>query len=93
MQNFDAFHATALWDGGQCDAKNTAAKAKAEVSGGEQSGYGRCSRLKTSLSQIQFFVSSVNQYTAGVQTAARTVPLRKDGSAQWLQAPRPCMTA
>ena len=38
--------------------------------------------LKTSLSQIQFFVSSVNQYTAGVQTAADGAHSAKDGSAQ-----------
>ena len=38
--------------------------------------------LKTSLSQIQYFVSSVNQYTAGVQTAADGAHSAKDGSAQ-----------
>ena len=38
--------------------------------------------LKDSLSQIQYFVSSVNQYTAGVQSAADGAHSAKDGSAQ-----------
>ena len=38
--------------------------------------------LKDSLSKIQFFVSSVGQYTAGVQTAADGAHSAKDGSAQ-----------
>ena len=38
--------------------------------------------LKDSLSQIQYFVSSVGQYTAGVQTAADGAHSAKDGSAQ-----------
>ena len=38
--------------------------------------------LKTSLSQIQYFVSSVGQYTAGVQSAADGAHSAKDGSAQ-----------
>ncbi len=38
--------------------------------------------LKDSLAQIQYFVSSVNQYTAGVQTAADGAHSAKDGSAQ-----------
>ena len=38
--------------------------------------------LKTSLSQIQLFVSSVNQYTAGAQSAADGAHSAKDGSAQ-----------
>ena len=38
--------------------------------------------LKDSLSKIQYFVSSVGQYTAGVQTAADGAHSAKDGSAQ-----------
>ena len=38
--------------------------------------------LKDSLSKIQLFVSSVGQYTAGVQTAADGAHSAKDGSAQ-----------
>ena len=38
--------------------------------------------LKTSLSQIQYFVSSVNQSTSGVATAADGAHSAKDGSAQ-----------
>ena len=38
--------------------------------------------LKDSLSQIQYFVSSVNQYTNGVATAADGAHSAKDGSAQ-----------
>ena len=38
--------------------------------------------LKTSLSQIQYFVSSVNQYTNGVATAADGAHSAKDGAAQ-----------
>ena len=38
--------------------------------------------LKESLSQIQYFVSSVGQYTAGVQSAADGAHSAKDGSAQ-----------
>ena len=38
--------------------------------------------LKDSLSKIQYFVSSVGQYTAGVQTAANGAHSAKDGSAQ-----------
>ena len=38
--------------------------------------------LKTSLSQIQYFVSSVNQYTNGVATAADGAHSAKDGASQ-----------
>lgn len=38
--------------------------------------------LKTSLSQIQLFVSSVGQYTGGVAAAADGAHSAKDGSAQ-----------
>ena len=38
--------------------------------------------LKDSLSKIQYFVSSVGQYTAGVQAAADGAHSAKDGSAQ-----------
>ena len=38
--------------------------------------------LKDSLSKIQYFVSSVGQYTAGVQSAADGAHSAKDGSAQ-----------
>ena len=63
------------------DAKNTAkAELKYQVENSQDMADVRA--LKTSLSQIQFFVSSVNQYTAGVQTAADGAHFAKDGSAQ-----------
>ena len=63
------------------DAKNTAkAELKYQVENSQDMADVRV--LKTSLSQIQFFVSSVNQYTAGVQTAADGAHSAKDGSAQ-----------
>ena len=63
------------------DAKNTAkAELKCQVENSQDMADVRA--LKTSLSQIQFFVSSVNQYTAGVHTAADGAHSAKDGSAQ-----------
>ena len=63
------------------DAKRTAkAELKYQVENSQDMADVRA--LKTSLSQIQFFVSSVNQYTAGVQTAADGAHSAKDGSAQ-----------
>ena len=63
------------------DAKNTVkAELKYQVENSQDMADVRA--LKTSLSQIQFFVSSVNQYTAGVQTAADGAHSAKDGSAQ-----------
>ena len=63
------------------DAKNTAkAELKYQVENSQDMADVRA--LKTSLSQIQFFVSSVNQYTAGVQTAADGAHSATDGSAQ-----------
>ena len=63
------------------DAKNTAkAELRYQVENSQDMADVRA--LKTSLSQIQFFVSSVNQYTAGVQTAADGAHSAKDGSAQ-----------
>ena len=63
------------------DAKNIAkAELKYQVENSQDMADVRA--LKTSLSQIQFFVSSVNQYTAGVQTAADGAHSAKDGSAQ-----------
>lgn len=63
------------------DAKNAAkAELKYQVENSQDMADVRA--LKTSLSQIQFFVSSVNQYTAGVQTAADGAHSAKDGSAQ-----------
>ena len=82
MQNFDASMLTgALEMGTNADAKNTAkAELKYQVENSQDMADVRA--LKTSLSQIQFFVSSVNQYTAGVQTAADGAHSAKDGSAQ-----------
>ena len=63
------------------EAKDTAkAELKYQVENSQDMADVRA--LKTSLSQIQFFVSSVNQYTAGVQTAADGAHSAKDGSAQ-----------
>ena len=82
MQNFDASMLTgALEMVTNADAKNTTkAELKYQVENSQDMADVRA--LKTSLSQIQFFVSSVNQYTAGVQTAADGAHSAKDGSAQ-----------
>ena len=82
MQNFDASMLTgALEMVTNADAKNTAkAELKYQVENSQDMADVRA--LKTSLSQIQFFVSSVNQYTAGVQTAADGAHSAKDGAAQ-----------
>ena len=82
MQNFDASMLTgALEMVTNADAKNTAkAELKYQVENSQDMADVRA--LKTSLSQIQFFVSSVNQYTAGVQTTADGAHSAKDGSAQ-----------
>ena len=82
MQNFDASMLTgALEMVTNADAKNTAkAELKYQVENSQDMADVRA--LKPSLSQIQFFVSSVNQYTAGVQTAADGAHSAKDGSAQ-----------
>ena len=82
MQNFDASMLTgALEMVTNADAKNAAkAELKYQVENSQDMADVRA--LKTSLSQIQFFVSSVNQYTAGVQTAADGAHSAKDGSAQ-----------
>ena len=82
MQNFDASMLTgALEMVTNADAKNTAkVELKYQVENSQDMADVRA--LKTSLSQIQFFVSSVNQYTAGVQTAADGAHSAKDGSAQ-----------
>ena len=82
MQNFDASMLTgALEMVTNADAKNTIqAELKYQIENSQDMADVRA--LKTSLSQIQFFVSSVNQYTAGVQTAADGAHSAKDGSAQ-----------
>ena len=82
MQNFDASMLTGAPEMvTNADAKNTAkAELKYQVENSQDMADVRA--LKTSLSQIQFFVSSVNQYTAGVQTAADGAHSAKDGSAQ-----------
>ena len=82
MQNYDPSMLCGLVQLLTCeDAKNTAkAELKYQVENSQDMADVRA--LKTSLSQIQFFVSSVNQYTAGVQTAADGAHSAKDGSAQ-----------
>ena len=82
MQNFDASMLTgALEMVTNADAKNTIQEElKYQIENSQDMADVRA--LKTSLSQIQFFVSSVNQYTAGVQTAADGAHSAKDGSAQ-----------
>ncbi len=63
------------------EAKDTAkAELKYQVENSQDMADVRA--LKDSLSQIQLFVSSVGQYTAGVQTAADGAHSAKDGSAQ-----------
>ena len=82
MQNFDASMLTgALEMVTNADAKNTIhEELKYQIENSQDMADVRA--LKTSLSQIQFFVSSVNQYTAGVQTATDGAHSAKDGSAQ-----------
>lgn len=82
MQNFDASMLTgALEMVTNADAKNTIhEELKYQIENSQDMADVRA--LKTSLSQIQFFVSSVNQYTAGVQTAADGAHSAKGGSAQ-----------
>ena len=82
MQNLDASMLTgALEMVTNADAKNTIhEELKYQIENSQDMADVRA--LKTSLSQIQFFVSSVNQYTAGVQTAADGAHSAKDGSAQ-----------
>ena len=82
MQNFDASMLTgALEMVTNADAKNTIhEELKYQIENSQDMADVRA--LKTSLSQIQFFVSSVNQYTAGVQTAADGAHSAKDGSGQ-----------
>lgn len=82
MQNFDASMLTgALEMVTNVDAKNAIhEELKYQIENSQDMADVRA--LKTSLSQIQFFVSSVNQYTAGVQTAADGAHSAKDGSAQ-----------
>ena len=63
------------------EAKDTAkAELKYQVENSQDMADVRA--LKDSLSKIQYFVSSVGQYTAGVQTAADGAHSAKDGSAQ-----------
>ena len=82
MQNFDASMLTgALEMVTNVDAKNAIhEELKYQIENSQDMADVRA--LKTSLSQIQFFVSSVNQYTAGAQTAADGAHSAKDGSAQ-----------
>ena len=82
MQNFDASMLTgALEMVTNADAKNTAkAELKYQVENSQDIADVRA--LKDSLAKIQYFVSSVGQYTAGVQTAADGAHSAKDGSAQ-----------
>ena len=82
MQNYDPSMLTgALEMVTNADAKNTIhEELKYQIENSQDMADVRA--LKTSLSQIQFFVSSVNQYTAGVQTAADGAHSAKDGSAQ-----------
>ena len=82
MQNFDASMLTgALEMVTNADAKNTIhEELKYQVENSQDIADVRA--LKDSLAKIQLFVSSVNQYTAGVQTAADGAHSAKDGSAQ-----------
>ena len=82
MQNYDpSMLCGALEMVTNADAKNTIhEELKYQIENSQDMADVRA--LKTSLSQIQFFVSSVNQYTAGVQTAADGAHSAKDGSAQ-----------
>ena len=82
MQNYDSSMLNGLIQLlTNADAKNTVQEElKYQVENSQDMADVRA--LKDSLSQIQYFVSSVNQYTAGVQSAADGAHSAKDGSDQ-----------
>ena len=82
MQNFDASMLTgALEMVTNADAKNTIhEELKYQIENSQDMADVRA--LKTSLSQIQFFVSSVGRYADGVAAAAEGAHAAKEGSAQ-----------
>ena len=82
MQSYDSSMITGLIQLlTNADAKNTVhEELKYQVENSQDMADVRA--LKDSLSQIQYFVSSVNQYTAGVQSAADGAHSAKDGSDQ-----------
>ena len=82
MQSYDSSMITGLIQLlTNADAKNTVhEELKYQVENSQDIADVRA--LKDSLSQIQYFVSSVNQYTAGVQSAADGAHSAKDGSDQ-----------
>ena len=81
MQSYDPSMFSAMLDLSTASAKQTVhdeLKYQAENS----QDIADVRALKNSLAQIQYFVSSVNQYTNGVATAADGAHSAKDGSAQ-----------
>ena len=81
MQSYDPSMFSAMLDLSTASAKQTVhdeLKYQAENS----QDIADVRALKNSLAQIQYFVSSVNQYTNGVATAADGAHSAKDGAAQ-----------
>ena len=82
MQNYDPSMLSGLVQLLTSDDANATAKAELKYQVENSQDIADVRALKDSLSKIQYFVSSVGQYTAGVQTAADGAHSAKDGSAQ-----------
>ena len=82
MQNYDPSMLSGLVQLLTSDDAKATAKAELKYQVENSQDIADVRALKDSLSKIQYFVSSVGQYTAGVQTAADGAHSAKDGSAQ-----------
>ena len=82
MQNYDPSMLSGLVQLLTSDDAKATAKAELKYQVENSQDMADVRALKDSLSKIQYFVSSVGQYTAGVQTAADGAHSAKDGSAQ-----------
>ena len=82
MQNYDSSMLSGLVQLLTSDDAKATAKAELKYQVENSQDIADVRALKDSLSKIQYFVSSVGQYTAGVQTAADGAHSAKDGSAQ-----------
>ena len=82
MQNYDPSMLCGLVQLLTSDDAKATAKAELKYQVENSQDIADVRALKDSLSKIQYFVSSVGQYTAGVQTAADGAHSAKDGSAQ-----------
>ena len=82
MQNYDPSMLCGLVQLLTSDDAKATAKAELKYQVENSQDIADVRALKDSLSKIQYFVSSVGQYTAGVQTAADGAHSAKDGSAK-----------